>query len=106
LTLQFTNVPAFLATSGRAHVLIERMPSTNALVSAPTVVSNTQVTLDGTTLTTSISWSNALDAYAVTLTRRPWADRQAIARCPPRPTGVAQRAAGEPLPREYTVSRE
>jgi len=68
VTVQFTNVPAFLVTSGRSHVLIERMPSTNAFVSAPTVVSNTQVTLSGTTLTTSINWSTALDAYAITLT--------------------------------------
>ena len=37
-------------------------------VSAPTVVSSTRVSLSGSTLTTSISWSNALDAYAITLT--------------------------------------
>jgi hypothetical protein len=49
-------------------VLIERMPSTNAFVNAPTVVSNTQVTLSGSSLSVSINWNNALDAYAVTLT--------------------------------------
>jgi hypothetical protein len=32
------------------------------------VVSNTQVTLSGTSLTVSINWSNALDAYAITVT--------------------------------------
>ena len=68
VTVSFTNVPSFLVTSGTAHVVVERMPSTNASVSAPTVVSSTRVSLSGSTLTTSISWSNALDAYAITLT--------------------------------------
>jgi hypothetical protein len=68
LTLRFINVPSFLITGGRTRVLIERMPSTNAHLSAPTVVSNTQVTVNNGTITVTINWNNALDAYAVTLT--------------------------------------
>jgi hypothetical protein len=66
--ISFTNVPSSLTTSGKANVLVERMPSTDAPVAAPTVVSNTEVALSGTTLTVNIDWSDALDAYAVTLT--------------------------------------
>jgi hypothetical protein len=68
VTVTYNNMPSYLVTSGRTRVLIERMPSTNAFVSAPTVVSDSQVTLSGTTLTVSINWANALDAYAITLT--------------------------------------
>jgi hypothetical protein len=48
--------------------VLERMPSTNAFVSVPTVVSNTLVTVVGNSLVVSINWNNALDAYAITLT--------------------------------------
>lgn len=68
LTLRFNSVPSYLVSNGRTRVLIERMPSTNAYVSAPTVVSNTQMTVSGGSLTVTINWNNALDAYAVTLT--------------------------------------
>jgi hypothetical protein len=68
VTVTYNNMPSYLVTSGRTRVLIERMPSTNAFVSAPTVVSDSQVTLSGTTLTVTINWANALDAYAITLT--------------------------------------
>ncbi|HEU4323627.1 MAG TPA: RICIN domain-containing protein [Roseiflexaceae bacterium] len=68
VTAQFTNVPAFLAAGGQVNVLVERMPSTNAAVGAPTVVFNGPVQLNGSSLTVAIDWNNALDAYAVTLT--------------------------------------
>ncbi len=68
VTVQFNSVPAFLVAGGTTNVLIERMPSTNAFVSAPTVVSSGSVAVNGSSLAISIDWSNALDAYAVTLT--------------------------------------
>jgi hypothetical protein len=68
VTVQFNNVPSFLIANGSTNVLVERMPSTNAYVSAPTVVSNGPMTVSGSSLTVNINWSNALDAYAITLT--------------------------------------
>jgi hypothetical protein len=68
VTATFTNVPTYLVTSAKTRVLVERMPSTNAYVSAPTQVSNSQVTVSGNSLSVAISWSNALDAYSITLT--------------------------------------
>jgi hypothetical protein len=68
ITVTYTNIPSWLQSSGTVHVLVERMPSTNALVSAPTTVSSTNVTVSGNAITITIPWSNALDAYAVTLT--------------------------------------
>jgi len=70
VTVRFNNVPAFLRSSANTtRVLLERMPSTNAFVSAPTQVSNSQVAVTGNSIVVSINWSNALDAYAITLTR-------------------------------------
>jgi len=70
VTVRFNNVPAFLRSSANTtRVLLERMPSTNAFVSAPTQVSNSQVAVVGNSIVVSINWSNALDAYAITLTR-------------------------------------
>ncbi len=70
VTVRFINVPAFLRTAANTtRVLLERMPSTNAFVSAPTVVSNGLVAAAGTTLVVSVNWNNALDAYTITLTR-------------------------------------
>jgi hypothetical protein len=68
VTVQFNNVPAYLVSNGTVNVLVERMPSTNAFVSAPAVVSSGSMAVNGTSLTISINWNNALDAYAVTLT--------------------------------------
>jgi hypothetical protein len=68
VTVQFNNVPSFLVANGTTQVLIERMPSTNAFVSAPAVVSSGPVTVSGSSFAVAINWSNALDAYAVTLT--------------------------------------
>jgi hypothetical protein len=68
ISVTYTNLPAYLVTNGSLNALIERMPSTNALVSSPTVVSNSRVTVSGNAVTLTINWTNALDAYAVTLT--------------------------------------
>ena len=68
IDIRYTGIPSWLPTNGSVNVLVERMPSTNAYVSAPTVVSNSRATVSGNAITVSISWTNAKDAYAVTLT--------------------------------------
>jgi hypothetical protein len=68
ITVTYTNIPSYLDGSGSVNVLVERMPSTNANVSAPTTVSNGRMTVSGNSVTITINWTNALDAYAVTLT--------------------------------------
>jgi hypothetical protein len=60
------NMPAWLQSSGTTKVLLERMPTGVAAVTAPTVSSNSvTVTCSSTTIT--IDWSNAQDGYAITL---------------------------------------
>ncbi|GIH14882.1 beta-xylosidase [Rugosimonospora africana] len=68
ITLRYANLPSYLGGSGSVNVLVERMPSTNAYVSGPTTVSNSRATVSGNSVTVTINWTNALDAYAVTLT--------------------------------------
>lgn len=68
IDVRYANLPAWLNTSGSVNVLVERMPSTNAYVSAPTVVSNSRVTVSGNAVTVSVNWTSAKDAYAITLT--------------------------------------
>lgn len=65
---RYTGLPSWLQTNGSVNVLVERLPSTNAYVSAPTVVSNGRVTVSGGAITVSINWTNLKDAYAITLT--------------------------------------
>ena len=66
--VRYTGLPSWLQSGGSVNVRIERMPSTNAYVAAPTVVSDGRVTVSGGTVLLSINWTNANDAYAVTLT--------------------------------------
>jgi hypothetical protein len=68
VTVTYTNIPTWLPTSGSVNVLVERLPSTNAYVSAPTVVSNARATVSGNAVTVTLNWTNNLDAYAITLT--------------------------------------
>jgi hypothetical protein len=68
IDVRYTNVPSWLQSGGSVNVRVERMPSTNAYVAAPTVVSNSRVTVSGGSILTTINWTNADDAYAVTLT--------------------------------------
>jgi hypothetical protein len=68
IDVRYTGLPTWLQTSGSVNVLVERMPSTNAYVSAPTVVSNSRVTVSGGAITVPLNWTNLKDAYAVTLT--------------------------------------
>jgi hypothetical protein len=68
IDIRYTGIPSWLTSTGSVNVLVERMPSTNAYVSAPTVVSNARATVSGGALTVSINWTSAKDAYAITLT--------------------------------------
>ena len=68
VSVKVTNIPADLQASGSAQVLIENMPDGTAAVSAPTVVSNSSMTVTGNALTVPLSWSKAADGYAMTLT--------------------------------------
>jgi hypothetical protein len=67
IDVRYTNIPSWLPTNGSVNVRVERMPSTNAFVSAPTVVSNARMTVSGNAITVTINWTNANDAYAITL---------------------------------------
>lgn len=62
------NMPGWLESGGTAKVLLERMPTGTAAVTAPTVVSDAPVTVTCDSITVTIDWSNAQDSYAVTLT--------------------------------------
>jgi hypothetical protein len=68
ISVIYLNLPSWLVTNGSVNVVQERLPSTNAYVSAPTVVSNSRVTVSGGSITVTINWTNANDAYALTLT--------------------------------------
>ncbi|GAA3600168.1 hypothetical protein GCM10022223_14650 [Kineosporia mesophila] len=64
----YANIPSWQQTNSTVHVKVERMPSTNAAVSAPTVVSDARVSVTGNAVTVNLDWTNNLDAYVVTLT--------------------------------------
>jgi hypothetical protein len=68
VAVRYNRIPTYLVTNGSVNVLVERMPSTNAFVSAPTVVSNRRVTVSGGSIAVTINWTNFNDAYAITLT--------------------------------------
>jgi hypothetical protein len=66
--IRYNNIPSWLQTNGSVNVLVERLPSTNAFVSAPTVVANSRMTVSGNSLLVPINWTNSRDAYTITLT--------------------------------------
>jgi len=68
IDVRYNNIPSWLTANGSVNVRVERMPSTNAFVSAPTVVSNSRMTVSGSSILVTINWTNANDAYAITLT--------------------------------------
>ncbi|GAB3982141.1 beta-xylosidase [Plantactinospora veratri] len=68
IDVRYNNIPSWLVANGSVNVRVERMPSTNAYVSAPTTVSTTRATVSGNSILVTINWTNADDAYAVTLT--------------------------------------
>jgi hypothetical protein len=68
VAVRYNRLPSFLLSGGSVNVLIERMPSTNAFVSAPTVVSSSRMTVTGGSVVVTINWTNFNDGYAITLT--------------------------------------
>lgn len=66
--IRYNNIPSWLTSNGSVNVQVERLPSTNAYVSAPIVVSNGPVTVSGNSIDVTINWTSSLDAYAITLT--------------------------------------
>jgi cell division septation protein DedD len=109
VTAQFNNVPSFLAVNGSVSVLVERMPSSNAAVSAPTVVFSGPMQLSGSSLAVNISWGNALDAYAVTLsapsTPGGTATPTPVTPTPVTPTPGTPTATRTPTPSTPTATR-
>jgi hypothetical protein len=69
VSVVYNNIPTWLQNAGAVTVLVERIPSGSTYVPAPSVVSNNSMAVSGNSLTINLNWSNALDAYAITLTR-------------------------------------
>ncbi|MEO8900646.1 MAG: hypothetical protein ABI488_03320, partial [Polyangiaceae bacterium] len=61
------NIPGWLQTGGSTKVLLEKMPTGKAALSAPMAVSNAAVSVTCNALTVSIDWTTAADGYVVTL---------------------------------------
>jgi len=62
------NIPGWLQTGGSTKVLLEKMPTGKAALSAPMAVSNTAVTVTCNAMTVVIDWTTAADGYVITLT--------------------------------------
>jgi hypothetical protein len=62
------NMPSWLQSGGSTKALLEKMPTGESAVTAPTVVSNAAATVTCNALTVTINWATATDGYAVTLT--------------------------------------
>jgi hypothetical protein len=62
------NMPSWLQSGGSTKVLLEKMPTGESAVTAPTVVSNTAATVTCNALTVTINWATSTDGYVVTLT--------------------------------------
>jgi hypothetical protein len=61
------NIPAWLQTGGSTKVLLEKMPTGNAALNAPVVVTNAAATVTCNAMTVTIDWATATDGYVVTL---------------------------------------
>jgi hypothetical protein len=61
------NIPAWLQTGGSTKVLLEKLPTGNTALSAPTVVTNAAATVTCSAMTVTIDWATAADGYVVTL---------------------------------------
>jgi len=61
------NIPAWLQSGGSTKVLLEKMPTGTAALSAPMVVSNAAVAVTCNAMNISIDWTTATDGYVVTL---------------------------------------
>jgi hypothetical protein len=62
------NIPTWLEAGGATKVLLEKMPTGNAALSAPAVVTDAAATVTCNALTVTIDWTTAADGYVVTLT--------------------------------------
>jgi hypothetical protein len=62
------NMPSWLQNGGSTKVLLEKMPTGESAVTAPTVVSNATATVTCNALTVTINWTTSTDGYVVTLT--------------------------------------
>jgi hypothetical protein len=61
------NIPAWLQTGGSTKVLLEKMPTGTAALSAPAVVTNAAAAVTCNAMTVAIDWATAADGYVVTL---------------------------------------
>jgi hypothetical protein len=61
------NIPAWLQRGGSTKVLLEKMPTGNAALNAPAVVTNVAATVTCNAMTVTIDWATATDGYVVTL---------------------------------------
>jgi hypothetical protein len=61
------NIPAWLQGGGSTKVLLEKMPTGKAALTAPVVVSNAAAVVTCNAMTVTIDWTTATDGYAVTL---------------------------------------
>ncbi len=61
------NIPGWLQTGGSTKVLLEKMPTGNAALNAPMVVTNAAATVTCNAMTVTIDWATAADGYVVTL---------------------------------------
>jgi hypothetical protein len=61
------NIPAWLQTGGATKVLLEKMPTGNAALNAPAVVTNAAATVTCNATTVTIDWATATDGYVITL---------------------------------------
>jgi hypothetical protein len=62
------NMPSWLQSGGSTKVLLEKMPTGESAVTAPTVVSNAAAPVTCNALTVTVNWATSTDGYAVTLT--------------------------------------
>ena len=63
------NIPAWLQSGGSTKVLLEKLPTGNAALNAPAVVTNAATTVTCNAMTVTIDWATATDGYVVTLSR-------------------------------------
>jgi hypothetical protein len=61
------DIPGWLQTGGSTKVLLEKMPTGKAALSAPMVVSNAATSVTCNAMTVSIDWATAADGYVITL---------------------------------------
>jgi hypothetical protein len=68
VNVTFQNIPAWLQSEGTTKVLVETMPTGNAALTAPSVVSSAAAPVTCNAMTVKINWTTATDGYVVTLT--------------------------------------